>query len=87
MIQAIHEKIEVVLVFSLTPKPETTIFKIKWRGKEYPITKLAYHHKVWEGRTRMHKYAVSSVGMDFRINYDTENLQWELEEVSDGLSN
>ena len=49
------------------------------------ITKLAYHHKVWEGRTRMHKFAVSTGSLDFRLNYDTENLFWVLEEVSDGF--
>ena len=87
MIQSIHEKIEVVLVFSLTPKPETQIRKIRWRGREYIITKLAYHHTVWEGRTRVHKYAVSADSFDFRLSYDTENLQWNLEEVSDGLGN
>ena len=85
MIEAIHEKVEVILRFRLMPKPVTEIYKLKWRGKEYVIKELAYHHKVWEGRTRMHKFAVSTGNLDFRLNYDTENLFWVLEEVSDGL--
>jgi len=84
MLEKIQEKVEVILRFRLTPKPETQIYKIRWRGKEYTINELAYHYKVWEGRTRMHKFAVSTGSLDFRLSYDTENLFWLLEEVSDG---
>ena len=85
MIEAIHEKIEVITRFRLLPKPVTEIYKIRWRGREYMIMKLAYHYKVWEGRTRVHKFAVSTGTLDLRLTYDTENLFWILEEVSDGL--
>lgn len=86
MIEAIHEKVEVVSIFHLDPKPNTEIFKIKWRGREYKIVKLAYHRKVRDGRTMIHKFAVSTGTLDFRLEYDTENLFWSLEEVSDGFS-
>ena len=85
MLEKIREKVEVITLFRLTPKPETRIYKIRWRGREYHIVKHAYHYKVWEGRTRVHKFAVSTGGMDFRLTYDTENLFWILEEVSDGF--
>ena len=85
MLEKIQEKIEVVTLFRLTPQPETRIYKIRWRGREYMVTKISYHYKVWEGRTRVHKFAVSTGGLDFRIIYDTENLFWILEEVSDGF--
>lgn len=87
MIEAIREKIEVVLIFRLHPHPVTQIYKIKWRGKYYLISMHAYHHKIWNGRTRFHKFAVTSGNLDFRLSYDTENLQWLLEEVSDGNAN
>jgi hypothetical protein len=85
MIEAIHEKVEVIVRFRLLPQPVTEIFKLRWRGRVYQISKSAYHHKVWEGRTRLHKFAVSTDSLDFRLTYDTENLFWILEEVSDGL--
>jgi hypothetical protein len=85
MIEAIHEKIEVITRFRLLPKPVTEIYKIRWRGREYMIVKLAYHYKVWEGRIRVHKFAVSTGTLDLRLTYDTENLFWILEEVSDGF--
>ncbi len=49
------------------------------------ITKISYHYKIWEGRTRMHKFALSAKDLDFRVTYDSEDLFWMLEEVSDGL--
>jgi hypothetical protein len=85
MLETIHEKVEVIVRFRLRPTPETDIYKIRWRGRDYPIMKLAYHHKVWEGRTRVHKFAVSTGSLDFRLTYDTESLLWILEEVSDGF--
>ena len=66
MIEAIHEKIEVITRFRLLPNPVTEIYKIRWRGREYMIIKLAYHYKVWEGRTRVHKFAVSTGTLDLR---------------------
>ncbi len=85
MIETIQEKVEVILRFRLQPYPETEIYKIRWRGKEYKIKEHAYHHKVWDGRTRLHKFAVSTGTYDFRLTYNTENLFWLLEEVSDGF--
>jgi hypothetical protein len=86
MIEAIQEKVEVVTIFRLKPAPQTVIHRIRWRGRVYPITKIAYHYKLWEGRNRLHKFALSSETLDFRLTYDTENLFWFLEEVSDGFS-
>lgn len=85
MLEKIVEKIEVITLFRLTPEPRTHLYKIRWRGREYMIEKISYHYKIWEGRTRMHKFAVSAGSLDFRITYDTENLFWILEEVSDGF--
>jgi hypothetical protein len=86
MIETIQEKVEVILRFRLLPRPETEIYKLRWRGKEYRIVKHAYRHKVWEGRTRVHHFAVSSGSLDFRLTFDSENLFWMLEEISDGFS-
>jgi hypothetical protein len=85
MIEQVQERVEVILRFRLTPQVETEIYKIRWRGKEYTITKQAYHYKVWDGRTRLHKFAVSSKNYDLRLTYNTENLFWILEEISDGI--
>ena len=84
MLETIQEKVEVIMRFRLTPTPETDIYKLRWRGREYTIMQCTYHYKVWDGRTRVHKFAVSTGSLDFRLTYDTEHLIWILEEVSDG---
>jgi len=52
----------------------------------YTVTKIGFHHKIWDGRNRIHIFSVTTGAMDFRLSYDTETLDWTLEEVSDGLS-
>ena len=59
-------------------------YKMRWRMRDYFIKRLAYHHKVREGRTLFHIFHVTDGNLDFRIRFDTESLNWTLEEVSDG---
>lgn len=85
MLETINEKISVITVHN---QQTHTVMpaKIKWQGKVYIITKIGYHNKIWDGRTRKHIFFVSTGVMDFRLSYDTENLVWTLEEVTDGNS-
>lgn len=85
MLEVIHEKISVVTVHD-RQKHTVTPAKLKWQGRVYNITKIGYHNKIWEGRTRMHIFFVSTGAMDFKLAYDTETLDWTLEEVTDGLT-
>ena len=90
MIERIAEKVSVITVHSQERKSGergTRVMprKIRWQGREYIINKLGYHHTVREGRKLLHKFSVSTGTIDFRLSYDTETLDWVLEEVSDGL--
>lgn len=85
MLEAINEKISVITVHN----QQTHVimpYKIRWQGKDYLIKKLGFHHTVRDGRKLLHKFAVSTGAMDFKLSYDTESLIWTLEEVSDGLA-
>lgn len=84
MIQKISAPISLVLVYDhaarkLIPK------KLKWEGKTHDIIHVDLHHIYKQGRTLLHVFSVSSNTMFFRIAMDTSNLQWTLEEISDGL--
>jgi len=59
--------------------------KVRWDGREYPITKVGLHHQFRNGRTLHHIFSVTSGDTFFRLNLNTDNLSWRLEEVSDGL--
>lgn len=84
MNEKIFEKISVI--FSYNTEKNTTIpYKIRWRLRDYFIKKLAYHHKVREGRELIHIFHVTDGNLDFRLRFNTESLNWILEEVSDGF--
>ena len=60
--------------------------KVRWDGRVYAITKIGLHHNFRIGRSLHHIFSVISGETFFRLNLNTENLSWRLEEVSDGLS-
>lgn len=55
--------------------------KIIWKNREYTVTKLGLHHHFRVGRTLHHIFSVICGEVFFRLNLDTDNLSWKLEEV------
>ena len=84
MIQTINEKAAVLTVYRPGTGPLTP-YKLRWQGRVYRITTIGFHHKVREGRTLFHVFAVACPTLAFRLRLNTETLQWLLEEVSDGM--
>jgi len=83
MIEKVFEKVSVISSYN-HEKNSFVLYKMSWRQREYFIRRMAYHHKVREGRNLFHIFHVTDDNLDFRIRFDTENLNWILEEVSDG---
>jgi len=61
--------------------------KLNWQGRTYAIDKLGYHHKLHKGKKLIHIFSVANKNLAFRLCLDTDNLHWNLEEVSDGNPN
>ena len=61
---------------------------IVWQNKEYTVKEMGYRHTVMEGRTLHHIFelTVNEADLWMRLNFDTSNLHWTLEAVSDGLA-
>ena len=78
----VYEKVSVVVIYR--PSLSSTPRKMKWQAREYIFTKYNYHHAIRKGRTLFHIFHLSSEKMDFRLCFDTESLEWTLEEVYDG---
>lgn len=78
MTQKLYEKVSVVLA-STGPKSVT------WNNREYIIEKIGLHHTFKKGNTLFHVFSVSTQSLFLRLNLNTQNLQWALTEVSDGL--
>ncbi len=78
MNQKIDENVEVDLI-SQSPK------SVLWRGRKYEIIKIGLHHKYREGTTLYHIFSVITPTLFLRLNLNTDNLLWTLEEISDGI--
>jgi hypothetical protein len=85
MLEKIGEKVSVITVYDRTKGLNMPV-KVKWQGRVYPITKLGYHHKFKAGRTLIHVFSVCNDDLAFRLEFDTDNLQWVLQEISDGIA-
>ncbi len=83
MLEKLFEKVSVISSYS-HEKNRFILYKIRWRLRDYFIKKLAYHHKIREGRELLHIFHVTDGNLDFKLQFNTENLNWILEEVSDG---
>lgn len=82
MTEKVDEKIDVVTIYRRIGSVVQP-FKIRWRGREYIIKKLGYHHREKIGRTFFHIFHVSTEVLAFRLRMDPDTLGWTLEEVSD----
>jgi hypothetical protein len=60
--------------------------KIFWEGRGQKISKIGYHHSYYTGKNLVHTYSVLSQNQYFKINFNTKNLSWEVEEINDGIS-
>jgi len=83
MNQQIFEKVSVITSYN-HEKNQAIPYKIRWRLREYFIKKLSYHHKMRQGRDLFHIFHVTDGNLDFKLHFNTEDLTWILEEVSDG---
>lgn len=88
MREKINEKVSVVMCFSAA-KRRALPYIISWQNREYKIGEIGYHHAINDGRTVHHIYEVTDTQktLSFRLNFDTSNLHWTLEAVSDGNAN
>jgi len=84
MIQRIS--VPVSVVFQYDHKTQKALPRVvQWEGQRYLITKIGFHHTFIRGRTLFHVFSVESPNLSFKLEFNTETLQWRLEEISDGL--
>ncbi len=57
-----------------------------WSGKLRAVNKVGLHHTYKKGRTLYHVFSVTSNSTFFRLILNTDNLHWEVEQISDNLS-
>jgi len=88
MREKINQEVSVVMYYSAR-KRQALPHLISWQNKEYRVGKIGYSHAVYEGATLHHIFELVDVEetLWFRLKFNTSNLHWVLDEVSDGLAN
>ncbi|MDQ3239394.1 MAG: hypothetical protein M3P33_02615 [bacterium] len=78
----LNEKISILSLFNKDTN-QVLPYIIKWQNKKYTITKVGLHHTTYQGTTLHHIFSVTDGQIFFRLNLDTSNLHWTLEEIYD----
>lgn len=86
MIQAVDAPISVILKYDHI-KRQTRPVKVRWENRDYFIDKVGYHHHYWSGRVLVHVYSVATMTMFFRLEFNTETLNWKVTEIADNEPN
>lgn len=86
MRELINEEVSVVSYFSARRRL-TLPHIISWQGREYAVGKVGFRHAVRRGETLHHIFELvdGEQQLWMRLDFDTSNLHWTLEAVSDGL--
>lgn len=82
MIQKISAPVSVVSHYNHRVRRFQPVI-VSWDGRDYPIIKIGLHHTYRQGRTLYHIFSVSSRDLFFRLNFNTDTLNWTLEEIAD----
>ena len=56
---------------------------VKWRGRVHKITQVGLHHIFREGKTLYHVFSIVAGTLFMKLQFDTDNLSWKLEEIFD----
>lgn len=86
MREKINEKVSVVSYYS-SKKGRFLPYQIYWQNRDYVVGELGMAHKYQNGDTWHHIFEVvdKEETLSFRLNFNTKDLTWTLEVISDGL--
>jgi len=87
MREVVNEEVSVISYFSARRKLSLPHI-ISWRNHEYAVGEIGFHHTLRKGDTLHHIYELGDGEklLWMRLNFNTSNLHWTLEAISDGLA-
>lgn len=85
MTEKIDEEASVVMYYSAA-KRYACPHIISWRNRQYDVGKIGYYHKVKDGLVVHHIFELvdKTNSLWFRLNFNSDNLHWVIEAISDG---
>jgi hypothetical protein len=85
MRESLDEPISVVWYYNALLKRQIP-HTLSWKGHEYRLGKIDFHHKTYSGKTLIHHFSLCDTASQvyFKIALNTDNLHWTLEEFMTG---
>lgn len=59
---------------------------VVWKNRHYSISHIGLHHTYRRGRTLFHVFSVTTQTLFMRLVFNTDNLQWVLEQIEDNTN-
>jgi hypothetical protein len=84
MIQTLSEPISVKTVYD-HKKRKVFPAEILWQGQPERVKKIGLHYVYRTGDTLFHVFTVTTANLSFKLQLNTSNLFWTVEQISDGL--
>lgn len=78
MLEKVNEQVDVEVDFL---KEKVLPRKFFWQGRVYNLKKITLIHYAWQGRVKIYYFSVSDGINFFRLVFNTDNLEWTLDEV------
>ena len=83
MMEKINNPVSVMMDFNHHQQKLRPV-QLQWNNRDWRVEKVGLHHQYYSGRKLIHIFSVTSGGMFFKLELDTQNLFWKLLEVGDG---
>ena len=74
----LNESVQVVAIFKSGYQPCVPIKFRRANGREVNIKELGLRHPVFNGSKTVHVFEVTDGGSDYRLEFDSQRLTWQL---------
>lgn len=79
----LNERIEVIAIFGEGLNPCRPVRFRRAGGREIEITEIGLRHPTHPGRRTVHVFDVTDNQADYRLEFDSERLVWQLTREGD----
>lgn len=79
----LNERVDVVAVFGAGLNPCRPVKFKRPNGREVEVSEIGLRHSSSQGKRLLHIFDVTDGGADYRLEFDSERLTWQLTREAD----
>ncbi|MCA9338227.1 hypothetical protein KC949_01600 [Candidatus Saccharibacteria bacterium] len=81
----LNERIDVIARFGVGLNPCEPVKFRRPNGREVVVSEIGLRHPTVQGKRTIHVFDVTDGAADYRIEFDSEHLTWQLTRMGDRL--